>query len=331
MVFALCPQDLGIILSYRCHSSCKHCLYNCGPGWSKEPMQPETLREALEAVASWPQTPQVHLTGGEPFLHFELLLQGTRMAAELGISCYVETSASWCIDEAQAVERLRALREAGLQAVLISCSPFHAERVPPIRTMRAIHAAIKVFGPGRVTVYLSDFIELVQRFGVERPTPLSRYEEEFGVENAFRILWRGYGIISGGRAGYRLGHLVPHYPAETWSHDNCAGEILYAHHSHLDLYGNYISAFCGGLTVGDWRDLPRLLDDFQAGRYPQLIEVLVERGPFGLFELARDGYGYVPLPDGYTGKCHLCVDVRRRLVKASEFPELRPLGFYENI
>ena len=25
----LSPQDLGIILSYRCHSACKHCLYNC--------------------------------------------------------------------------------------------------------------------------------------------------------------------------------------------------------------------------------------------------------------------------------------------------------------
>jgi hypothetical protein len=292
-------------------------------------MSPETLREALKVVAGFPRAPQVHLTGGEPFLHFELLLQGARLATELGIPCYVETSASWCIDETQAVERLRALREAGLQAVLISCSPFHAERIPPRRTMRAIYAALKVFGPARVTVYLPDFIELVRGFGVERTTPLSRYEEEFGPTRAAQILWGGYGIISGGRAGYRLGHLVPHHPAETWSRENCAGEILYAQHSHLDLYGNYISGFCGGLTVGDWRDLPRLLDDRQ--RYPPLVQVLIERGPCGLYEYARETFVYQALPNGYTGKCHLCVDVRRRLVEMDDYEELRPREFYENI
>ena len=26
-MFALCPPDVGIILTYRCHSGCKHCLY----------------------------------------------------------------------------------------------------------------------------------------------------------------------------------------------------------------------------------------------------------------------------------------------------------------
>ena len=330
-MFALAPQDVGIILSYRCHSGCKHCLYNCGPQWEKEPMSAETLREALEAVTVWPRTPQVHLTGGEPFLFFDLLLEGARIATELGITCYVETSASWCIDEAEAVERFQALREAGLGAVLISCSPFHAERIPPIRTMRAIHAALKVFGPQRTIVYLPDFIQIVQRFDVERPTPLSRYEEEFGPERAGQILWGGYGLISGGRAGYQLGHLVPRYQAEAFVVHTCAQELLYAHHSHFDLYGNYISGFCGGLTVGGWYNLPQLLADFQAGNYLPLIKVLIERGPYGLCEFAQQEYGYEPLPEGYTGKCHLCVDVRRHLVGVGDFEELHPSGFYTNI
>ena len=85
-MFALAPQDVGIILSYRCHSGCKHCLYNCGPHWEKEPMSAETLREALEAVTVWPRTPQVHLTGGEPFLFFDLLLEGARIATELPVN-----------------------------------------------------------------------------------------------------------------------------------------------------------------------------------------------------------------------------------------------------
>ena len=326
----LSPRDLGVILTYRCHSGCAHCLYNCGPGWERQAMSPQTLRQALEAVAMLPRLPQVHLTGGEPFLHFELLLEGAQIATELGITAYAETNASWCTDEAEAIERFAALRDAGLHFVLISCSPFHAERIPPIRMVRAIRAASAVFGPGGVAVYLPEFLGLVQRFGLERPTPLWRYEEEFGREEAGRILWQGYGIISGGRSGYRLGHLVPRRPAQAFTGADCAGEILYAHHSHFDLYGHYISGFCGGLTVGDWHDLPQVLADYGAGRYPPLVDVLIERGPWGLFELAQEGYGYRPLPDGYAGKCHLCVDVRRHLVERGDFAELRPRGFYEN-
>lgn len=332
----LSPQDLGVILSYRCLGKCKHCLYNCGPRRGKEAMSPEMLREALEVAAGLPRKPQVHLTGGEPFLHFPLLIEGARIAAELGIRCYFETGASWSANRAEAVERFTALRDAGMWAALISCSPFHAERIPPIHTISAVRAALEVFGPGRVIVYLPDFIEIVQMFDVYRPVPLEQYEEKFGAETARRILWEGYGIISGGRAGYRLGHLVQKHPAASFAGENCTYEILYAHHSHLDLYGNFIPAFCGGLAVGDWHRLPALSEDLASGRCPELLGLLIKNGPYGLFELARERYGYRPLPDGYAGKCHLCADVRLHLLEKvekageGEFPELQPHDFYEN-
>jgi hypothetical protein len=326
----LSPRDIGLILTYRCHSACKHCLYNCGPGWEKEPISLPTLREALEAVTLWPRTPQVHFTGGEPFLHYPLLLEGVRLATELGIPRYLETSARWCIDHAEAVDRFKALLDAGLQAVLISCSPFHAERIPPARTLRALRAALEVFGEDRVTLYLPEYLELIQLFDIDRPTPISQYVERFGHEAALRFLWQGYGIISGGRSGYELGHLVPRHPADFFAEENCRLDLLSAHHSHFDLYGNFISGFCGGLTVGDWHDLPDLLVDFSEGRYPALIEILVDRGPYGLNKLAEDRYGYRQLPQGYAGKCHLCVDVRRHLAETADFAELRPPGFYAN-
>jgi hypothetical protein len=326
----LSPHDVGIILSYRCHTACKHCLYNCGPGWEKEPMSTETLREALQAITTWPRAPQVHFTGGEPFLFFPLLLEGVKRATQLGITSYVETSAQWCLDSNEAAQRFQTLREAGLQAVLISCSPFHAETIPPLRTLEAVHAALEVFGSEGVILYLPDFLRVIQAFDLDRPTPLSRYEERYGVEGARRILWQGYSIISGGRSGYELGHIAPRRAAEAFSQADCALDILYAHHSHLDLYGNYISGFCGGLSVGDWHDLPQLRLDFSEGRYPALVEILVERGPYGLLELARATSGYQPLPAGYAGKCHLCVDVRHRLFDSGDFSDLRPPGFYSN-
>ncbi len=326
----LSPRDVGIILTYRCHSGCKHCLYNCGPGWEKDPMSAQTLHEALEAVTAFPRLPQIHFTGGEPFLHFGLLLDAVRLATGLGITSYVETSAQWCTDHSEALHRFEALQQAGLQAVLISCSPFHAEKIPPLRTLEAVRAALDVFGSEGTIVYLPDFLRVIQVFELDRPTPLSRYAEELGSDGARRILWQGYSIISGGRSGYELGHIAPRYAAEAFAGTDCTVDVLYAHHSHLDLYGNYISSFCGGLSVGDWHHLPQLLVDFDEGRFPPLIRVLVERGPYGLLELARASHGYEPLPEGYAGKCHLCVDVRRTLVERADFSELRPLGFYDN-
>ncbi len=294
-------------------------------------MSVESLSEALDAVMVWPRPPQVHFTGGEPFLHFPLLLEGVRQAVERGISCYVETSASWCTDDGEVGHRFTALREAGLQAVLISCSPFHAEKVPPVRTLRAVDAALEVFGSRGTIVYLPEYLKIIQIFDIDRPTPLSSYEEIFGAEEARRILWQGYGIISGGRSGYQLGHLVPRRPVEAFADMDCTGEILYAHHSHFDLYGNYISGFCGGLMIGSWRELTKVLDDFRAGRYPQLVEVLIERGPYGLLGLAQGEFDYQPLSEGYVGKCHLCVDLRRHLVEVGDFAELEPRSFYQHI
>jgi len=123
---------------------------------------------------------------------------------------------------------------------------------------------------------------------------------------------------------------VPRHPAHFFAAEDCRLDILFAHHSHFDLYGNFISGFCGGLTAGDWHELPQLLVDFSEGRYPPLIEMLVERGPYGLCEMAEERYGYRPLPEGYAGKCHLCVDARRHLLNNAQFEELRPTGFYDN-
>jgi hypothetical protein len=294
-------------------------------------MSSASLREALDAVTLWTQPPQVHFTGGEPFLHFDLLLEGVRWAVDRGIVNYVETSASWCIDDEDVIQRFAELKQAGMQAVLISCSPFHAEKIPPARTLRAVKASLEIFGSRGTIVYQPEYLQIIQLFDMDRPTPLSRYEQEFGVEEAGRILWQGYGIISGGRSGYKLGHLVPKYPAESFAGMNCARDILFAHHSHFDLYGNYISGFCGGLTIGSWRELPHVLKNFRTGCYPPLIENLIEHGPYGLAQMAQEGHGYLPDHAGYTGKCHLCVDVRSHLVQVVDFHELRPLRFYENL
>jgi hypothetical protein len=324
------PTDIGLILSYKCQSACAHCIYNCNRNW-KEWITRDDLQAALEIMVVWQHAFQVHITGGEPFLNFPLLLEAIEIAASLGIPRYLETNAGWAVHERLVEKRFRALHKTGLQAILISVSPFHAESIPLERSLMVIRRAKEVFGISSVFVYQSRWLDLIQAFGTETTIPLNSFVDTYGKANTGRMLWENYGLISGGRSGYNLGHLIPKHPAEFFNGLTCAYEVLYAQHSHFDLYGNLIPGFCGGLSLGDWHDLPFLLARYQREDFPTIIAILAEYGPYGLFEAAVLEYNYKPLQEGYSGKCHLCVDVRGHLSRTGDFPELRPKQFYEEI
>ena len=216
-----------------------------------------------------------------------------------------------------------------MSAVLVSVAPLHAERIPLERTWVAIQAAEMVFGPGRVMVYQDQWAAPLHELGGNDRLPLSAWEEAYGREQAGRLLWDGYGLIPGGRSGYRLGDLRQGLPAETFMRQTCRQDILYAHHSHFDLYGNYIPGFCGGLIIGSWKAFDAQQVAAHQGEFPALIAHLIAGGPYRLFKLAKEQYGYKSRAGGYAGKCHLCVDVRRHLQALGEFPELAPSEFYE--
>ena len=324
------PQEVGVILSYQCQDSCKHCLYNCGPDW-KEWMAVADLLPALQAVQNWSPAPHVYLTGGEPFLNFSLLKEAVELGCQTGLLKYVETSADWCDDPELVEERFSILQQSGLQAILISCSPFHAETIPLQRTMLAIDKALDVFGPFNVMVFLPEWIDQIRRFGTHTPTPISRYIEAYGMQPAGLLLWDGYELISGGRAGYQLGFLAEKTPATSFRRENCRHEILYSPHYMLDLYGNIIPVSCSGFSLGSWRDLPQFLQSYAEQSYPELIQILIDAGPYGLSQFSQKEFGYDYSAEGYAGKCHLCVDVRRYLFSQAEFGELRPAQFYRNL
>ena len=233
-------------------------------------------------------------------------------------------------DPGQAEERFRQLRDAGMSAVLVSVSPFHQDSIPLQTTLDGISAARGVFGAGRVMVYQAEWLPELAQHGLKTPVPLDQYRKEYGKADAGLRFWMGFGLIGGGRAGYRLGDWIPNRPAEAFTGMHCLEELAFAPHSHLDLYGNFVPSFCGGISLGDWHDLPGLVGRFRQERVSRLVRVLMDSGPYGLFQLARDEYGYQALSNGYADKCHLCMDVRKHFSMQSAYPEtLKPTDFYQ--
>ncbi|MCS7201984.1 MAG: 4Fe-4S cluster-binding domain-containing protein [Dictyoglomus sp.] len=331
-------DSAGVILTYKCPLGCKHCLYACSSQW-KEFIDMETLNSILQGIKkiwkNYKPNPYknilfhgIHFAGGEPFLNFPLLLSAVERARELGIYIgYVETNAEWCVNREDVYEKFSLLKSAGLSRIFISCSPFHAEKVPLKRTLLAIEVAQKVFGTKNVIIYMAHFIKEIAKFDIENPIPLEKWEIAYGKKGAGYIFWEGYGLIPGGRSGFLLGDLWYKYPPEVFREDTCRYEILESQHAHFDLYGNYIPYFCGGISLGYCNNLEEFYDNFCLDNLP-LIKILVERGPYGLMKFAKE-FGFEESPNGYVGKCHLCVDVRRFLaLNSNEFLELSPKNFY---
>jgi len=326
------PFSGGILLSYKCTSSCRHCLYACSPAWKADWLSLSDAEAILTQLAAslrgkYPDFGSVgvnqgiHFTGGEPFLNFDLLLEVTAIAHRLGIpSTFVETNCVWCIDDETTRDKLKQLKEAGLQGILISANPFIVEYVPFARIQRAVRIALEVF-PGNVMVYQRFFYEQFRRMGLQGTLPFHEYLQRagHGLHHAE--------LLPGGRVAYKLGDLLQQHPAEHFFAAACRQELIRDWHIHVDNYCNFVPGYCAGISLGDARDLDALCQGIRLDQLPVLRALLT-----GMEELYRLGeeFGY-EVQDGYVSKCHLCLDIRRHLVKVGEFKELRPKEFYEHL
>jgi len=88
--------------------------------------------------------------------------------------------------------------------------------------------------------------------------------------------------------------------------------------------------FCGGISLGPWRDLERLIQEGLEVSERPVLRFLLTDDFAGLYAFAQER-GYQERAEGYVSKCHQCVDLRRHLAAQEEFPELAPQEFYRHL
>jgi hypothetical protein len=312
-------------------------MYACSPKWKADWMTREDMEALLSQLAdSIAPSPWgddtislnhgLHFTGGEPFLNFELLLDGVRMAEEMGIpSTFVETNCSWCGSDEGTREKLRLLQEAGLKGVLISVNPFYAEYVPFERTERCIRISTEVFGRN-VAIYQMAYYQRFRRLGIRERLPLEDY---LALTEGERLAER-VELFLMGRAARELREFYPAFPAQHFFGQPCRPPFLRNWHNHFDNYGNLMPGYCGGISLGSWRELDRLVSEgIDLDEHP-LLQLLITEDVRRLFHFAED-FGYQESPERYVSKCDLCLDIRSYLVTKGDFEELSPKEFYEQV
>ncbi len=316
----------GLVPSWRCGSTCRHCLYGCGPHRRDgEPADGAAWETLLDLLASRAPGATWHIGGGEPFLNLPRLQATVAGLRRRGMRLeYVETNSSWVEDRDQAARVLGGLAELGLTAVLVSLSPFHAEFVPHGKTRILMQAAADTL-PGGAFVWIPDFAadlaEVDPRSRLDWKTFLAGRPPGYALGLADR-----YWLTSGGRAGR---YLTAHGRQAPWervaARAPCRERLADTSHFHVDGEGTYVPGLCAGIGL-PISDIPGTID---LGRYP-LLERLAAGDLGGAVEGACR-QGFRPLA-GYASACDLCTHLRLHQFRAcpGAFPELRPAGFYDD-
>lgn len=325
------PSSLGLILSYQCSNECRHCLYASSPAW-REWMTEENLEKILSQLSKYSRfLTGIHLAGGEPFLRPEVVFHAIKKLREYQLSLdYVETNAFWCRKDEETEAIFSQAKQSGLKAVLISASPFHVEFIPINRVNRAVKIGRKIFGPQGVLIYTEYFYNELQALEPEYSYSFEDYLRVVGQEQAALHIAQEYSLIPNGRAAVRLVDLYQRHSAPYFFSATCEKELTSPFHLHIDLYGNYIAGLCAGISLGSAFDLDFLFSGIHLEEHPFLSHIM--EGMESLYRWAVEQYDYEEVQEGYIAKCHLCLDIRRHLVRQRiYFPELAPLEFYAHL
>jgi MoaA/NifB/PqqE/SkfB family radical SAM enzyme len=302
----------GLMLTYKCNAACEFCYYHCSP-------QKGGLMPVETALAVWRslkvlagERAKIHLTGGEPFLCWEHLVDILEEGGGQGLGQVdlIETNGFWATSDSLVQDHLQCLKSLGVQRLKVSVDPFHQEYVDIELPRRLARLAKEAFGAENVLVRWEDCL-------------ISNLKSEISdsyCEHPFRFTGRAAGHLAESLASKSAGEIAGL---------DCLAGFLGAKGVHIDPYGNVFSGTCSGIIVGNVNQTP--LEDIWRRFQPQqdaLIETLCGKGPCGLLGSAEP-LGYKRL-GAYGGKCHLCTHVRQFLHQAGTVPTvLGPPDCYE--
>lgn len=315
----------GIMLSYRCTSACKHCLYRCSPYRPDEWMTLDMAETIFTALKKEAYLHAIHIAGGEPTMKWPFLLDFIRLAHSMKMPVeYMETNASWCNSREITKKKMNELKDAGLASLLVSVSMFHNEFVPFSSTRNCVEVARNVFGDENVITYLPHMYHLIAELPGDGKHTLDEFCRHHAIKQDSPSMIKLYDVLPAGRAATALRNFYQARAPAAYSSDSCESDLLSTTHFHIDHQGNLFTGCCAGIVSAT---PPELHPEITRESHP-VFHTLCTSGPFGLMETIGRENGFKQRAGGYVSKCDLCLHVREQLAGSGKFPELRPVYFY---
>ena len=212
-------ESLGLITHYRCTFRCKHCLY-CSSPEIREEVEEASLLEIIDQIDRVLGNVLLHIGGGEPLIHFDLAkkiiscLSKTRIIVE-----YLETNGSSLLRNS--LPKLQALKDVGLECLLVSISPFHNEFIPAERIKKLLEDVISIFGGGGLFPWHPGYLPFLEKVSQCETVRLNEYFDHFSPSEIVYQLTSIMYIHPGGRGAPTLAKYLSCSPAEELLDHNC--------------------------------------------------------------------------------------------------------------
>jgi len=280
-------SGLHLLLTYECNYECSHCFVWGGPRQTGT-MTLKIIGRILDEAKALGTIEWIYFEGGEPFLYYDTLVAGVRLAREYGFRVGIVSNADWASSDDEAETKLGPFVGL-LDELSVSSDAYHGSDDGESRADVARRAARKLAIP-------VDFISVAEPEASDVPGAAGKLP---AGESA--VLFRG-------RAAAELASQVTARPWEQF--DRCPWEDLRTpDRVHVDPFGNI--HICQGISIGNLlqRPLPEIMAGYDADQHP-IVGPLLAGGPA---EIVRR-YA-LPHEDGYADHCHLCYEARRALRK----------------
>ena len=292
---------IHILLTYKCNLECDHCFLYSSPNAEGTMTLPQ-IRSVLAESRKIAGVEWIYFEGGEPFLFYPSLLEGIKLAREMGFKVGIVTNAYGAISDEDAEVWLQPLVDLGVAYLSISNDSFHygKENSP---AQRGLSAARKLGIPTAPICIQKPFVESMPGQGQKVGEPVI-----------------GGGAMFRGRAAEKLTEGLPRRSCHELI--KCPHEDLqFPSRVHVDCYGHV--HLCQGISIGNmWqRPLSRLILKYEADAHP-VSGLLAKGGPALLAKQYE-----VEIEKEHVDECHFCYSIRRALV--DRFPEcLAPRQVY---
>jgi MoaA/NifB/PqqE/SkfB family radical SAM enzyme len=295
-------KGIHILLTYTCNFECDHCFLYCGPS-SEGTFTVKQIKELLNEAVKIGSVEWIYFEGGEPFLFYPLMLEGIKLAHDMGFKIGIVTNAYWAISIEDAELWLKPISKFEISDLSLSEDLFHFEDLKNNSAKLAFMAGEKLNLP-------------VSTISIEEPTVKEKIDAE--QDKGEPVI--GGGVMFRGRA---VENLIEGLPLRSWEElKECPHEDLKdPKRVHIDSFGNV--HLCQGLSMGNMWETPLsiLVKNYDGESHP-ICGPLIRGGPALLAKEYNTKH-----ENKYVEECHFCYLTRLALL--DKFPQyLTPKQVY---
>lgn len=317
-------KSVVILVTMDCDCSCDHCFYfQCNPNHA--PIDPDLIDDALESISGQHNISTVHFAGGEPFYHYDVMVECIKRCKKHGIDYFsISTNGAWADDFEVVRQKLDRLRELGVNSIGVSADSFHQKTIPLENVLNILKTETPSVGRSISEMSFSTYATATYPGYQSYDCQFNRQTHDI-VQKIYDSGYYAFSTVAGAHG--RTNFIMPEELRVNKRLDRKCGEfnigvlrpecpdgILIDPQGFVD--------GCFGVSLGNLykESMSEIFTRYFSDPNP-IIRSLHEKGALGLKELAVER-GFEP-DTAYYDECHLCHAARNYLLEhcSHEFGE----------